>query len=182
MADQPLVLIPNPLLKREAEPAGEPDPELAAELVDTMLATPGCVGLTAPQLGVNVRLLAVDVSASRQGRQEPWRTHGRLLLFDPELLHAEGIDTAREACVSVPTYTCDVPRALRVVVRGVSPEGLNRVIHADGFEARVLQHELDHLDGRLILDRVACVRPQVFRCAARPLPQAQWGSKLSTVG
>jgi hypothetical protein len=68
---------------------------------------------------------------------------------------AEGSERKREGCMSVPDYTCDVRRAVSVVVRGTTPEGQIRVVEAEGFEARAFQHELDHLDGFLILDRVA---------------------------
>jgi peptide deformylase len=91
------------------------------------------------------------------------------VLFDPELVLATGSDLKREGCMSVPDYTCDVRRATDVVVRGTTPEGETRVIEATGFEARAFQHELDHLDGLLVLDRVAA-RADVFPASAVPSP------------
>lgn len=138
---------------------GGTDDTLARDLLDTMRVSPGCVGLAAPQIGVSRRAFSLDVSVHPKGKPN----HGEFVLFDPELLFTEGSEVRREGCLSVPDYTADVRRALRVVVRGIDATGHERVIDASGFEARALQHELDHLDGRLILDRVASVRTDVFR-------------------
>jgi peptide deformylase len=90
-----------------------------------------------------------------------------VVLFDPEVLLAHGPVVAREGCMSVPDLTGDVRRATRIVVRGTTPEGRERTIVADAFEARALQHELDHLDGLLFVDRVeshgAVFRRRVYR-------------------
>ncbi len=157
-----MLIYPARALKSIAAPVGAigpPQLELARDLVDTMRASPGCVGLAAPQLGVPFRALALDVSLMRRAHPN----HGLVVLFDPEQLHAGGSELRREGCLSVPEYTCDVRRSMAVVVRGTSPEGRVRVIEAQGFEARAFQHELDHLDGLLILDRVASARSDVFR-------------------
>jgi peptide deformylase len=167
MAERPVVSIPNPVLKRRAEAVSAADPAerdllvraLAADLVDTMAVSPGCVGLAAPQIGVSRRAFCLDVSGHPKGKPN----HGLVVLFDPELLHSEGSEIRREGCMSVPDFTADVRRALRVVVRGFDEHGTDRVIEAEGFEARAFQHELDHLDGRLILDRVASLATDVFR-------------------
>lgn len=159
MAERPVVEIPNPLLKTRCEAVGGTDDALARDLLDTMRVSPGCVGLAAPQIGVARRAFGLDVSIHPRG--DP--NHGEIVLFDPELLFSEGSELRREGCLSVPHYTADVRRALRVVVRGIDAQGCERVLDTHGFEARALQHELDHLDGRLILDRVASVRTDVFR-------------------
>ncbi|MDP8969214.1 MAG: peptide deformylase [Actinomycetota bacterium] len=169
MPERPIVAIPNPVLKRSAQPvtgpAGMPWErirDLARDLVDTMRLSPGCVGLAAPQIGVSRRAFCIDVSGHRS-QVPPARNHGLVVLLDPELVHAEGAELGREGCMSVPDLTADVRRALRVVVRGSDAEGRERVIEAEGFEARAVQHELDHLDGLLILDRVASLHTDVFR-------------------
>ncbi|HVM00818.1 MAG TPA: peptide deformylase [Egibacteraceae bacterium] len=159
MPVRPVVAIPNPVLKRRAAPAGRPDEELAADLLDTMRVSPGCVGLAAPQIGVSRRVFCLDVSGHPKGKPN----HGLVVLFDPELLHVDGSELRREGCMSVPDFTADVRRALRVVVRGTDPDGRERVYEAEGFEARAFQHELDHLDGMIILDRVASLTTDVFR-------------------
>lgn len=158
-----VVRYPARVLKGISGPIGEVGPSeraLADDLVETMYDSPGCVGLAAPQIGVPLRAFALDVSVMKK---PPEGNHGLVVLFDPELMFATGSDLRREGCMSVPDYTCDVRRATDVVVRGRTPEGEPRVIEAAGFEARALQHELDHLDGLLILDRVASARTDVFR-------------------
>ena len=156
-----VVTYPARVLKGLAGPVGEIGPrerQLAQDLVDTMYDSPGCVGLAAPQLGVASRAFAMDVSVMRK---PPPGNHGMVVLFDPELVLATGSELAREGCMSVPDFTCDIRRATEVVVRGTTPDGEFRVVEAAGFEARAFQHELDHLDGLLVLDRVAA-RADVF--------------------
>ncbi len=162
MAVRDVVPYPARILKSVAEPVGELDTDakaLADDLVDTMYDSPGCVGLAAPQIGVPRRAFALDVSVMRK---PPEGNHGLVVLFDPQIVLATGGELKREGCMSVPEYTCDVRRATDVVVRGTTPDGEVRVVEATGFEARAFQHELDHLDGVLILDRVAA-RSDVFR-------------------
>jgi peptide deformylase len=163
MPERSVVAVPNPVLKQVARPVGGVDEALAADLVDTMRVSPGCVGLAAPQIGVSLRAFCLDVSDNAQVRKRGWPHHGQVVLFDPELLLSEGSEVRREGCMSVPDFTADVRRALRVVVRGTDEHGRERVVEAEGFEARAFQHELDHLDGKLILDRVASLRTDVFR-------------------
>jgi peptide deformylase len=160
---RPVVRYPARVLKGLTGPVGEigdRERQLAADLVDTMYDAPGCVGLAAPQIGTPLRAFALDVSVMKK---PPPGNHGLVVLFDPELLLAAGSDLKREGCMSVPDWTCDVRRATEVVVRGTTPDGQHRVIETSGFEARAFQHELDHLDGRLILDRVASAKTDVFR-------------------
>ena len=155
MTVRPVVQYPARILKGPAGPVGAIGPQerqVATDLVDSMYDAPGCVGLAAPQLGIALRAFALDVSVMKK---PPEGNHGLVVLLDPELLLADGSDVKREGCMSVPDWTCDVRRALHIVVRGTTPDGDQRVIEASGFEARAFQHELDHLDGLLILDRVA---------------------------
>ena len=162
MAVRTVVRYPARVLKGPAGPVGaigDGERRIATDLVDTMYDSPGCVGLAAPQIGVASRAFTLDVSVMKK---PPEGNHGLVVLLDPELIVAEGSEIGREGCMSVPDYTCDVRRAIHVVVSGTTPEGQRRVIEAEGFEARALQHELDHLDGLLILDRVASRRTDVF--------------------
>jgi peptide deformylase len=154
MAVRPVVRLPDPVLKQRAKEVLRVDAaaqELARDLLDTMRASPACVGLAAPQIGVSLRAFAVDVTGHKKARS----CHGEFVLFDPEVLLSHGPLLAREGCMSVPDLTGDVPRATRLVVRGLTPEGADRVLEVDAFEARAVQHELDHLDGLLFIDRVA---------------------------
>lgn len=159
MPVRPVCRLPAPVLKQLAEAVGGVDPDLAADLVDTMRASPACVGLAAPQIGVARRAFALDVS----GHPKTTTCHGLVVLFDPVVVESEGRIVGREGCMSVPDLTANVGRAASVVVSGLSAEGERCVIATEGFEARAFQHEIDHLDGMLILDRVASLATDVFR-------------------
>lgn len=135
----------------DVDPTSDDVVQLAADLLATMRASPGCVGLAAPQVGVGVRVFCVDVSAHPKART----THGVFVLCNAEVVEATRRERAREGCMSVPDLTGDVRRASRVVVRGSLPvTGEEVVVETDAFEARALQHEIDHCDGLLFLDRV----------------------------
>jgi peptide deformylase len=149
MTVRPVLRLPEKVLSRVATP-GPPDPGLAADLLDTMRASPACVGLAAPQIGVGVRAFAVDVT----GHRKAVSCHGEFVLFNPEIVASSSPVTAREGCMSVPDLTGDVPRATSVVVRGLTSDGTERILEVDAFEARAVLHELDHLDGLTFLDRV----------------------------
>jgi peptide deformylase len=154
MAVRPVLQLPEPVLKRPAAPIGSIGTDahaLATDLVDTMRASPACVGLAAPQIGVGLRAFVVDVS----GHKKAGACHGEVVLFDPEVLLAHGPIVGREGCMSVPDLTGDVVRPNRLLVRGTALDGAQRVVQVEGFEARAFQHELDHLDGLVFLDRVA---------------------------
>lgn len=163
MAIRPVLHVPNRALKENCRPVPEVavdgTRELAVDLVDTMRAHPRCVGLAAPQLGALVRIVVVDVT----GHPRATSSSGLVVLVNPVLLDAYGSDVGREGCLSVPEFTANVRRATRVVVDGLTPEGEGRRVEAEGFEARCLLHELDHLDGVLFLDRVDSLATDVFR-------------------
>ncbi len=148
-------LAPDPVLATVAapvDPCAASTVELAADLLATMRASLGCVGLAAPQVGVAARVFCLDVTGHRKARS----CAGPVVVVNPQLLLAEDPEQAREGCLSVPDLTGDVLRARRVVLRGAVPgSGAPVELVADAFEARAVLHELDHLDGKLFLDRVA---------------------------
>ncbi len=150
-----MVHAPAPVLSSPAAPADPVDPavaRLAERMVALMRASPACVGVAAPQVGEPLRLFVLDVGGARRVASYA----GLVVLCNPELVEADGREVRREGCLSVPDLTGDVARATRVVVRGQVPgSGEVREVRADAFEARALQHEMDHLDGLLFLDRVA---------------------------
>jgi peptide deformylase len=123
---------------------------LAADLVATMRVSPGCVGLAAPQVGVAAKVFCVDVSEHPKTRDH----HGTFVLCNAEVVSGSRNEKAREGCMSVPDLTGDVKRPSRIVVRGQLPgTGEEVELEAEAFEARALQHEIDHCDGLLFLDR-----------------------------
>ena len=133
---------------------------LIQNLVDTMLASGHSVGVAAPQIGDLRRMAVVDVSRSKLGRDNH---HGLLTMINPEIISRSGQKVMREGCMSVPDYTGNVTRAEEIVVEFLDRDGSERVIRAAGFEAVAIQHELDHLDGLLFLDRVSSLKTDVFR-------------------
>jgi peptide deformylase len=163
VAVREVLVHPDPLLKQVARRLAEDEraliEQVAADLVDTMRAGPRCVGVAAPQIGELVRIVAVDCS------QHPKATanHGLLVLVNPAVVEATGSEIGREGCLSIPEITANVRRATAVVVQARDAAGAPVRIAAEGFEARALQHEIDHLDGVLILDRVASLATDVFR-------------------
>jgi peptide deformylase len=150
-----VVRAPDPVLSRSGRVVDPRSPEieqLAADLLATMRVSPGCVGLAAPQIGISAQVFCVDVSAHPKARTQ----HGALVLCNAEVLSATRNEKSREGCMSVPDLTGDVKRATRLVVRGQEPgTGAELTIETDAFEARALQHEIDHCEGLLFLDRVA---------------------------
>ncbi|MHB8329967.1 MAG: peptide deformylase [Acidimicrobiales bacterium] len=153
MAVRPVLVLPHPVLSAPATPVGHIDDEaraLARDLLDTMHASPACVGLAATQIGVGRRAFVVDVTGHRKARS----SHGAFVIFDPEILSAHDPETAREGCMSVPDLTGDVARATRITVAGTGVDGGRLVLEVDAFEARAVLHEIDHLDGLVFLDRV----------------------------
>ncbi len=163
MAVREILVYPDPRLKTVCTPVARVDAEVAGlirDLIDTMVAAGHSVGVAAPQIGATRRVVVVDVSRSKLGTAG---NHGLLVMVNPEILEREGRETMREGCMSVPDYTGNVTRAENVVVQFLDGDGRERVIRAVGFEAVAVQHELDHLDGLLFLDRVSSLKTDVFR-------------------
>jgi peptide deformylase len=130
-------------------------------MLDTLRAAPGGVGISAPQVGILKRIVAVDVSAHRRGGQE--ENHGLLVLINPEILAKGGRQVVREGCMSIPDYTANIERAQWVLVDALDRSGKQVILEAVGYEAVAIQHEADHLDGVLFLDRVSSIKTDLFR-------------------
>jgi peptide deformylase len=151
---------PDARLKQPCKPVDGNGPldgahaQLARDLLDTMDSFPGCVGIAAPQVGALVRMVAIDVTGHRRAHS----CHGRLVLVDPVVVAREGSVSMREGCLSIPDFTGNVVRSERVVVEARGVDGAQLRLECDAYEARVVLHELDHLDGLLFLDRVRSAR------------------------
>ncbi len=150
---RPIVQLPERVLKTPAHNVEVIDADVrqvCVDLLDTMRASPHSVGVAAPQIGVGLRIFCIDVTGHRKARS----CHGEVVLVNPEVLLAHGVDVGREGCMSVPDLTGDVARHTQLIVRGLTPDGDQRVLQCDAFEARAVQHELDHLNGYVFLDKV----------------------------
>ena len=160
MAVLPILVYPDERLKQVSTPVTVFDDALRSFLSDfeqTMRASPGCVGLAAPQVDYFKRIVIVDVSAKPKIRH-----HGHLLLINPEIVVRDGESLGREGCLSVPDYTGNVNRAERIHLRYQDASGTAHELDCDAYEARAVQHEMDHLDGLLFLDRLVSAR-DLFR-------------------
>lgn len=149
------------MLSTPATPVGVLDAAALAvgqDLLDTMRAAPHSVGVAAPQIGVSLRIFCVDVT----GHKKAVSCHGEVLLFDPVVVASSRPEVGREGCMSVPDLTGDVARPTQLHVRGAGADGEVHDYVVNAFESRAFQHELDHLDGLLFLDRVVA-DDRVFR-------------------
>ena len=161
MAVLDVLVYPDARLKQPSAPVTRFDAELRnfiADLEETMRAGPGSVGIAAPQVNRLLRIVIIDVSCKPNIPQ-----HGCLRLINPEIVQHLGQVKGREGCMSVPDFTGSVMRAQSVRVRAQDKQGQWREIDCEGYEARAVQHEIDHLDGLLFLDRVVSARHDLFR-------------------
>jgi len=156
---------PDPRLREISKPVHHFDAsleQLCRELEASMLAGPGGVGIAAPQVGELLRVVVVDCTHAMR----PCKNHGLLYLVNPEIVAADGKALGREGCLSVPDWVGVVPRAKTVQVHYHDLKGEPCELESSGFEARVLQHEIDHLDGVLFTDRVVSTKDLVRRLQA----------------
>ena len=140
---------------------------LAEDMLETMYAAPG-VGLAAPQVGVNLRLMVIDITGGEeQGHQ--------IVFTNPEITEEEGTEEAEEGCLSIPGFTAVVERPSQVHVVGQDLEGHPQELEAEGILARAVCHEIDHLDGILYLDRTSVLRRDLIKRKIRKLVRAgEW--------
>jgi peptide deformylase len=165
MAVRPIRLFPDDVLATPCRPVPDFGTEFASlvrDLWDTMRASPG-VGLAAPQIGVGLRASVIDVERVLRSRKIETSYAGPLVIVNPRIVSAEGSQVPREGCLSVPDLLANVRRHQRVVVECLDEGGRRRTISAHGFEALALQHEIDHLDGMLFLERVSNLKTDLFR-------------------
>ncbi len=156
-----ILTYPDARLQRKAEAVQVFDDELqkfVEDLTETMYAGPGGVGIAAPQVDRHQRIVIVDVRP-KLGED----CHGLMVLINPELVAWEGMAVGREGCMSVPDFTGNVIRAERIQVQAQDVLGRERSFECEGFEARAVQHEMDHLDGFLFLDRLVSRKTDLFR-------------------
>lgn len=158
-----IITLPDPRLRQLSKTVERFDRSLRAlcdELTAAMRAGPGGVGIAAPQIGELQRVVAVDCSRSRR----PCKNHGPLCMVNPEIVEYSKEKTlGREGCLSVPEWVGRVSRSKEVSVRFRDMEGVDQLIACSGFEARVVQHEVDHLQGTLFIDHVVSMQELIRR-------------------
>jgi peptide deformylase len=162
MAVLEILKIPDERLKQVSDPVEHFDDALRAfiaDLEETRRDGPAAVGIAAPQVGHFQRIVIVDVSNTRK----PVPNHGHMILVNPEITHWDGFEMGREGCLSVPDYTGNVIRATHIKIRAQDPWGKPLEYEMEGYEARAVQHELDHIDGMLFIDRVVSRRTDLFQ-------------------
>jgi len=156
-----ILTYPDERLKTECEAVTEFNTELhefISALESTMRAGPGAIGIAAPQVGRLQRVVIVDLSNNPKNEN-----HGRLTLVNPEITAWQGMEKGREGCLSVPDYTGNVIRAKKIVLQAQDEHGEHHEYNMQGFEARAVQHEIDHLDGLLFLDRLVSRRNDLYK-------------------
>lgn len=161
MAVLDIIKYPDEVLKQISEPVESFDENLLAFLADleeTMRAGPGGVGIAAAQVGTFSRIAIVDVSAKPKIKH-----NGCMILINPEIKTWDGMKIGREGCMSVPDYTGNVIRAEKITLQAYNAQGDLIDYECEGYEARAVQHELDHLDGLLFLDRLVSRRTDLFK-------------------
>jgi len=150
---------PDQVLKRAAVPVKDINGELQTlidDMIETMYTAPG-IGLAAPQVDVSKRLVVADVSL-REEEDTPL-----IILINPEVVHADGDIESEEGCLSLPGVVTSVKRAERVLIRGYDRKGNPIEIESEGLLSRVLQHEIDHLNGTLLIDRMSPIKREFYK-------------------
>lgn len=162
MAILPVLKYPHPILTSPSKPVAEVNQEIRRivdDMIETMYASPGCVGLAAPQVGCGLRIFVMDVSR-KIGLN---KNRGLVTFINPVIVYSEGEKMIREGCLSIPDFLGNVTRARRTIVRGLSPEGEELEISSQGLEAIAVQHEVDHLNGMLFIHRVSSLATDLVR-------------------
>jgi peptide deformylase len=164
---RPILRLGDGVLHRPAQPVDQVDADVQAlidDMIQTMYAAPG-IGLAAPQVGVSLRLFVIDLSLGHQARD-------LIVLVNPRFVEREGMQLEEEGCLSLPGFNATVARPERAVVTGLDREGHELSIEGTGLLARAFQHEMDHLDGRLFVDRLRGVKRDAILRKVRKLTRS----------
>jgi peptide deformylase len=164
---RPILKYGDDVLHQEARPVGDLTAEidrLIDDMIETMYAAPG-VGLAAPQVGVPLRIFVVDLSVGRD-------PGGLMVMINPSFVERDGMQLEEEGCLSVPDFNATVVRPARVVVAGLDRTGTEYQLEGSGLLARALQHEMDHLDGMLFVDRLRGIKRDMILRRIRKLARA----------
>ena len=169
MAIRPIVRYGDPVLHAPAAPVEHVDQEirtLLTDMVETMYAAPG-IGLAAPQVGVPLRAIVIDLSVGEDKAQ-------LIQLLNPEILERDGEQRHEEGCLSIPGFGGSPARPARVRVRGLDPEGRQRIYEATELLARAFCHEIDHVDGLVFVDRLSPLKRDLMKRKLRKRAREGW--------
>jgi peptide deformylase len=164
---RPILRYGADVLHAEAQPVGELTPDidrLVGDMIDSMYAAPG-IGLAAPQIGVALRIFVVDLSIGHD-------PNGLIVMINPSFVERDGMQLEEEGCLSIPDFNATVVRPSRVVVKGLDRAGNESQLEGNGLLARAFQHEMDHLDGTLFVDRLRGVKRDMIVRKIRKLSRA----------
>ena len=164
---RPILRFGEPPLQARAADVGDVTADtqkLIDDMIETMYAAPG-IGLAAPQIGVPLRIFVVDLSLGR-------KADDLMVFINPEFVELEGMQLEEEGCLSVPGFNATVVRPMRAIIRGLDRTGAPRTVEATELLARAFQHEMDHLDGKLFLDRVRGIKRDLIVKKIRKLARA----------
>jgi peptide deformylase len=164
---RPILRLGDSILSETARPVDAISPEIETlidDMIETMYAAPG-IGLAAPQVGVPLRIFVLDLSVGR----DPAALHA---MINPEFVEREGMQLEEEGCLSVPGFTSTVARPQRVVVKGLNRHGDEYTLEGTGLMARALQHEIDHLNGCLFVDRLRGIAKDLIVSKVKKLVKA----------
>lgn len=162
MALREVLKYPNDILKQDAADVTELTEEvkqIIQDLKDTMLDAGHSTGIAAPQIGELKKIITIDASLNKKCKEN----HGFMVMINPEIIEHSGTVTSREGCMSVPDFTGNVTRAEKIVVSYFDENMQQNVLETSEFEAILIQHETDHLNGMLFIDRVISKRTDLFR-------------------
>jgi peptide deformylase len=168
-----ILTYPDTVLRERAEPVTDIDgkvQQLIDDMAETMYHAPG-IGLASNQVGEPCRIIIYDTSP----KDEP---NDLVVVINPEVIEADGLIVDEEGCLSVIDYRADVKRAARVAVRGVDREGNPMTLEKEGLDAIVLQHEIDHLNGVLFIDRISKLKRELYKRRLKKLLKQKEAPKL----
>jgi peptide deformylase len=164
---RPILRLGDSILSEPARPVATITPEierLIDDMIETMYAAPG-IGLAAPQVGMPLRIFVLDLSVGR----DPAGLH---VMINPEFVERDGMQLEEEGCLSLPGFTATVARPSRVVVKGLNRQGEEHTLEGTGLMARALQHEVDHLNGCLFVDRLRGISKELIVRKIKKLAKA----------
>ncbi len=162
MAIREVLTYPDPRLKEMADDITVIDEKVLnviKDLEETMIASGHSTGIAATQIGEPYRVVVIDASRNKKCTD----SHGHMVLINPEITKHEGMLVFREGCMSIPEFTGNVNRAMKITVQYNDMNMQPQTLEAEGFEAVLIQHETDHLDGTLFIDRVISKRTDLFK-------------------